>query len=528
MARPNSQGSKMDSITRRQLLQLLSVMGGAAIGHHALRALGFFAPSSSNGHFQLQGQGGGQRVLILGAGLAGLTAAYELSQAGYNCRVLEARSRAGGRIWTVRNGSQPEEDGGQTVSFDDGLFFNAGPDRIPQHHRAVLSYCKAFGLRVRPFVTLNTATYYYNENVPALAGQKVRMGQAWTDLRGYSHAMLARALESGAINVGLNDEDRQRLIDYLVSFADLADDLTYTGSGQAGFTTPAGAFAQEGTPVEPLPLSDLLHAEYWPYFPIDWDYNQQLALVHPFDGMDQIVSAFEERVGSLIEYRADVHEIRRTPEGVRVVYADADGSEQEAEGDYCICTIPLPVLATLETDFPPEVQRGIAEIQYEPAVKVGLQCANRFWEDEDYIYGGGTFTNLNIGQIWYPSHGYHAPKGILTGAYTIGAGAQELGELSPQARIEETLRQDAKIHSQVQETFENGFSVAWQNVPYSQGAWAVYTPEQRQAIYPLLLDFDERIYLAGDHMTYLSGWMEGAVLSAQQVAQRIHERAATT
>src|SRR5690606_28148593 len=135
-------------LSRRQFLQGMAAIGGSAMAYQALYTLGITPPSSYKAPLRLQGQANGQRVIILGAGLAGLTAAYELNNAGYECVVLEARGRAGGRCWTVRGGDTGEEASGdqQTSTFDDGLFFNAGPDRIPQEHRAVLAYCKAFNI----------------------------------------------------------------------------------------------------------------------------------------------------------------------------------------------------------------------------------------------------------------------------------------------------------------------------------------------------------------------------------------------
>ena len=518
-------------LSRRQFLQGMAAIGGSAMAYQALYTLGITPPSSYKAPLRLQGQANGQRVIILGAGLAGLTAAYELNNAGYECVVLEARGRAGGRCWTVRGGDTGEEASGdqQTSTFDDGLFFNAGPDRIPQEHRAVLAYCKAFNIPLRSFVTLNTATYYYNEGVGgALDGQPVRLGRAWIDMEGYVTELLAQAVHQGALDEALAPQHQETLIAALISIGDLTNDLRYTGSTRAGFSTPAGANTASGTPLEPLARHDLLRAQYWPYFPIDWDLYQQPNLLHPVEGMDSIVRAFEAQIGQLIQYQAEVQEIRREADGVRIVYIDhATGEMQAVSGDYCICTIPLPVLAGITSDFPQPVQEAIASIAYVPAVKVGLQFSPRFWEDVDYIYGGGTFTNLSIGQIGYPSHGYHSEKGIMDGAYAIGEAARVLGDLSPAARIEEALTHGAKIHPQYPEAFETGFSVAWQNMPYSQGAWAVYSTEQRADLYPLLFDFDERIHLAGDHMSYLNGWMEGAVLSAHAIVEQIHARATT-
>lgn len=516
----------MAGITRRQFLQTAALAGGTLTLPRTLHTLGANVQTPLLPKLRLQG-GDGQRVLILGAGIAGLVAAYELGRVGYACQVLEARQRPGGRIWTIRGGDPLDELGeaNSASTFDEGLYFNAGADRIPQGHRNILAYCKALGVRVRPFVTLNTATYYYNEGVSgALDGQKVRLGRAWTDLRGYALAMLAQGIDIGRVQTGLDETSNEQMVSYLESFGDLSAEYAYEGSGQAGYSTAAGAFTQEGTPLDPLALSDLLRAEFWRYFPFAWHLYQQPAVVHAIGGMDRIVAAFVEQIGAgVIEYGAEVRAIRRLDDGVQITYV-ASGEEQTAEGDYCICTLPLTVLHALDTDFPDAVRGAIGAITYEPAVRAGLQFARRFWEDDEYIYGGGTYTNLDIGEIWYPSEGYHAPKGILNGAHTLGEGARALGDLEQQAQLDEVLAQGAKIHPQYSEAFETGVSIAWQQLPYSQGAWALYTPEQRSTLYPQLFDFDERIQLAGDHMSYLNGWIEGAVLSALFAITCIDER----
>src|SRR5688500_8610102 len=122
-------------LTRRRFLARVAAAGGASLAYETMTGLGLLA-APAQAPFDLTGRVSGVRVVILGAGLAGLTVAYELGKAGYDCRVLEARARPGGRVFTVRRGTVSEEDGPtQTAAFDDGLYFNAGPMRISHHHR---------------------------------------------------------------------------------------------------------------------------------------------------------------------------------------------------------------------------------------------------------------------------------------------------------------------------------------------------------------------------------------------------------
>lgn len=523
--KPVSDIETQPTIDRRSLLKLF---GGAAglIGTHPLaRALKAAPPSSYTSRPRLQG-GDERHVLILGAGLAGLSAAYELKKAGYRSTILEARARAGGRCWTVRNGSSIVEAGeeSQRANFAPNLYFDAGPDRIPLRHKAILDYCREFGLSLRAFVQLNTDAYYYHENSGPLSNQPVRIRQAWIDLRGYTFSLLARAIQEGRVDESFDAVERKLLLTFLQNNGNLSSSYDYTGSTKAGFEVEPGAWGQSGSATDPLPFDALLESNFWRHPPFASDSEDMWVHLQPRDGMDAIVRAFTKELANDIRFGAEVKEIRHENSKIEVVYSD--GSQmQRISGDYCICTIPLPVLAGIDTNFPQRTVEAMRNIPYLPFVKVGLEFNRRFWEEDEHIYAGGTFTNLNIGQIWYPASGLLGTHGLVQGAYQWGEAAVELGDLKPEARIAEALRQGSKIHPQYHDTFENGVSIAWHKEPYSMGAWAEYDENARQQLYPHLFDFDERLYLAGDHMSYLSGWMEGAVLSAHHAIEAIDTHA---
>lgn len=520
-----SHQEKSPTIARRDLLKLFGLAGGIVATHPLLYTVRPAPPTTYTARPQLQ-NGNGKHVLILGAGLAGLTAAYELRQAGYRCTILEARERAGGRCWTIRNRTTiTEQDSeAQTAQFAENLFFDAGADRIPLRHNGVLAYCKEFGVPLQSFVQLNTDAYYYHEDVGALSGQPVRIRQAWIDLRGHTFALLAKAIQQGQVDQYFDTMARKLLLAFLQTQGNLNDRYEYTGSTKAGFAVEPGAWEQTGSATEALPLNALLSSNFWQHPPFTMDAQDLWVHLQPRDGMDAPVQAFVAAVGDIIRYSAVVEEIRRTETGVRVLYSDGVGT-QELQGDYCICTIPLPVLSAIATDFPTATQNAIRTIPYMPFVKVGLAFHRRFWEEDEHIYAGGTFTNLNIGQIWYPVQGLLGKHGLVQGAYQWGEAADALGAMHPAQRVAEAVRQGAKIHPPYRDELEGGLSVAWQKLPYNQGAWAIYDDTTRAEQYPHLFDFDERIHLAGDHMSYLSGWLEGAVLSAHAVVAKVNEHA---
>ena len=139
------------SLTRRDFLRRAAALGGAPLVYEGMTGLGLLGTPTQT-RVELSGRVSGVRVLVLGGGLAGLTAAYELGEVGYDCRVLETRARPGGRVFTVRRGAVSEEDGpSQTAAFDDGLYFNAGPMRISHHHQTTLDYCRELQVPLEVF-----------------------------------------------------------------------------------------------------------------------------------------------------------------------------------------------------------------------------------------------------------------------------------------------------------------------------------------------------------------------------------------
>ena len=150
-------------------------------------------------------------MLVLGAGLTGLTVAYELGKVGHDCRVLEARPRSGGRVFTVRRGTVSEEDGPQqTAAFDDGLYFNAGPMRISHHHRTTLAYCRELQVPVEVFVADSDSAYLYQTRSSTLTGQRIRLREARADFDGYIAEMLSKALSQAQLDQPLTTDDREK------------------------------------------------------------------------------------------------------------------------------------------------------------------------------------------------------------------------------------------------------------------------------------------------------------------------------
>jgi monoamine oxidase len=249
-------------------------------------------------------------------------------------------------------------------------------------------------------------------------------------------------------------------------------------------------------------------------------------MMQPVGGMGRIGDAFGKQLRGSITYGAEVRALRRSGSGARVEWRDTrSGREHAIEASFVVVTIPLPVLRSIPSDFAPEIRAAIAAVDYVPAAKIAFQAERRFWELDHGIYGGISWTTRDITQVWYPSVGIHQRKGILVGAYIW---TQDIGEkfaaMPPAARIEAGLADGERLHSGYRQHLTKGVTVAWNNIPYSSGGWATWSREARAQHYPTLLKGDGPFLFAGEHMSYLNGWQEGALRSAHYVLGQIGER----
>ncbi|MBS7456445.1 flavin monoamine oxidase family protein [Coralloluteibacterium stylophorae] len=519
-------------VTRRQLLQRIGLAAGGAMMYQAMASLGFAAESSYRGPVRLEGDPRGASVLVLGAGLAGMTAAFELRNAGYRVRVLEYNDRPGGRNWSLRGGDRFVELGGaeQVCGFDDGLYLNPGPWRIPHHHQGVLSYCKRFGIELESFVQVNYNAYLHS--AAAWDGAPRRYREVNADYRGGIAELLAKATRQGGLDQLVSREDQEILLESLRSWGALDRNFAYVegeeSSTRRGFARyPGGGLSGRPEFSRPIAPPDLLRSRLWAGLAAGENYEMQTTMFQPKGGMDRIGRAFAQRLGETIRYRAQVSGIHQDADGVSVTWEDlAHGGEARTErADWCICTIPLSVLNRIPMNVGTEMATAIGMVPYASSVKVGLQFRRRFWEEDEQIYGGITYTDLPIGVIGYPSTGYHSPgKGVLLGAYMWGLESFEMTSMDPAQRVRQALEDGARIHPQYPREFDNGIAVGWHRVPFTHGCFGMWTEERRAEHYENLCRIDGRIALAGEHVSYIPAWQEGAVLSAHDVIGRLHRR----
>lgn len=479
--------------------------------------------------FTLQGRGNDTSVLVLGAGIAGLTTAYELEKAGYRCQVIEARTRPGGRNWTIRGGTRDVDLDGveQRATFTDGLYMNAGPARIPQHH-TTLDYCRELGVPIEPFTNVNADAYLYTEPggfaSGALTGRPIRHRTARADLYGYTSELLAKVANQGALDQDVSGADREALVEYLRGMGALGPDDRYVGSGRRGFTAPPGAGDQPVLLDPPFDLSDLLAAGFGFFFPFELEWDQAMMMFQPIGGMDRIPYALADRIRGDILYGCEVQSIRSAGDAVEVVYSRDGSTGTEVRADYAVCTIPPPILTRITNDFSDEVNRDLGGVSMMTTAKLGLEYRRRFWEEDEQIFGGITNTNLDIGTIWYPSSGYLTDRGILIGYYNYMGDAAAYDALGPSERAARAIEQGRKIHGDAyQNEFASSFSAQWSRIKYSEGGWA-FSFESTTDLPRSLSEPQGRVYFAGDHVSRVASWQHGAFESARQAVNKLHQR----
>jgi monoamine oxidase len=519
--------------SRRSLLALIGAAAGSAAMYQAMTSLGFAAESPYRGPIKLDGDPKGASVVILGAGLAGMTAAIELGRAGYKVQILEYNDRPGGRNWSLRGGDIYTELGGATqrCAFDDGLYLNPGPWRIPYHHHALLDYCRRFGVTLEPFIQLNHNAFLHSAH--AFDGKPQRIRDIKADFEGGVSELLAKAARKGALDESLSKEDQEILLEALRAHGGLDNDFRYrAGDFSADFRgyakDPGGGLGAEPVNGEPIGMHDILTSRLWRGLQNFLAYDFQTTMFQPVGGMGRIGEAFARQIPNAIRYRAKVTAIRQDERGVAVVFQDlaADGAVHEAKADWCVCTLPLTILSQLPVAVSAPMKAAIDAVPYGSSVKFGLQFRRRFWEEDEHIFGGISYTDLPIRQISYPSSGYNAGgKGVLLGGYTFdGANSYEFTAMTPAERIARALEYGAQIHPQYRTEFENGVSVAWHRAPFTLGCAGEWSDETRRQHYDNLCQIDGRIVLAGEHVSYIPAWQEGAILSSLDAIARLHKR----
>lgn len=524
------------TVTRRALLEHIGTWGGAGAAYMAMEALGLAVPTPVGAEtFSMPSRSGsGRSVVVLGAGIAGLVSAYELQRAGYHVTVLEARDRIGGRVWTIRGTDRIVQTGrdDQRASFDDGLYFNAGAARIPSTHRGILGYARRFGVQMETMVNANRSAGW------DFAGKVHPERRMVNDMRGRLGELLAKAIDQHALDVDIPNGELETIRQFLTPYAQLDASGAYVPQGSSGYSAEGGGYDKAPTTLAALPWHELLPGAAatsrgslaLPYL-FDQIWDMQATMLQPVGGMDKIAQAIYAEVKPLVRLNRPITAIRRVGTRVRIIHS---GPEKFIDADYCICTLPMPILARIPSDLSKAKKAALNSVEYGKSVKVAFESP-RFWETNDSIYGGLAWTDRLNENIMYPSGGYHDLKGVLVTAYCGGwtrpDNPQAFAALSHVQRLQLCRDSVEALHPGQSHLLRKGVTVAWGLTPWSEGVGARWpgglsAVATRPPEYAELLRPEGPIVFAGEHLSYQPTWQEGAVLSAHQALRLVQSMAA--
>jgi monoamine oxidase len=510
----------MQNLTRRQLLLFIGAAGGSSALLKTSLALGLMPNDPFAGSISVKPAPANKkpRIAILGAGIAGLTAAYELERAGYQCTILEASFRPGGRNLTVRHGDKIDEMGHPRIcQFDkqENLYFNCGPARIPGHHQRLLHYCRVLNVPLEVKANNNRLAYWQEDN--HFDSKPKRILEYHTDARGLMSELLWKSVNKQQFEQQLGADDVEKLMQFVRVYGDLNEQGKYLGSERAG--TINDRMLEFPVPHAPMELSALLNSQFWQgglHAGESYDWCEPLMEVK--GGMDGIVKAFVKNIRSSLQLNAQVKKIINVKDGVEITY-EQKGKLHTSVFDYCFNNIPAYFMAGIENNFSGQYQEALNSLKRGRLFKIGLQMRERFWEKEG-IYGGISYTSQPVAQLWYPSHDIHGVKGVMLGAYCWDAQQCEYFEsLTPEERIKVAADCGEKLHPGYAKHIEHGVSVPWARMNHQMGCGIEMSPEDRKKYFALLQQPEGRHFMIGDQISYHSGWQEGAIASTEKALQ---------
>lgn len=457
------------------------------------------------GQRSLERSGSPKKVIIIGAGLAGLSAAYELTQAGHDVTVLEARTRPGGRVHTLRD------------PFAEGLYAEAGAARIPNHHHFTLKYAELFGLTLDPFEPPDLPSVYHvrGKRIQVTPGQKVE----WP----YDLTAEERAL-------GVNGMRQKYIWSMLGEVGDVTDPSwpppqtlkKYDQMNRSDFWRSQGASPEAIALLSLGGVDDRVETWSTLFMLRNQALNRRLNQYYKIrGGNDLLPKAFAVRLAEKIHYAAPVVRIEQSALGVKAVFLRA-GAYHTLTGDYLICAIPFTVQKNIEVApaFSVEKQRAIEQLPYLSVSKIFLQSRKRFWVSEGL--SGFATTDLPISQVWDMTYKQPGTRGILQ-AFPISLHSRRVTAMPEKERINFALEQVELIYPGTRENFEGGVTKCWDEDEWAKGGTAFYKPGQFSSLLPHVARPEGRIHFAGEHTSvWIDGWMQGALESGNRVAREVN------
>ncbi len=486
-------------LTRREFLGATALVPTLAV----FAREGLAAPRK-----ELRRAGPPRKVIVIGAGLAGLSAAYELTEAGHDVTILEARARPGGRVYTLRE------------PFSDGLYAEAGPVSFSDVHGLVLDYAKFFRLPLEPHVVpsrLASVYYLRGRRIVAKEGGKIEWPLDLTpEERKLGIAGMMRRYVTPVLKE-LGDASRE---DWPPGRVKKYDQMTF-----------AEFLRRQGASTDAVALLKMGHLDIWGDG-AEWvsalQLLRELALRRRAQswykikgGNDLLPNAFAARLAEKVRYGAAVVRIEQDARAARVVVREA-ATQETLAADRLISAIPFSVLRRIEVSppFSPEKQKAIEQLPYTSVARVYVQSRKKFWVDERLW--GWAETDLPVNWIWDATYNQPGPRGILQ-SYISGAEARRVTAMKESERISFALEGMEKVHPAIRENFEGGASKCWDEDEWARGAYASVAPGGMIGLVPHIARPEGRVHFAGEHTSAWFGWQQGALESGLRAAREVND-----